>query len=642
MTSHGRLYKTVLLAVGAGAASVAIGVALLLVAILDLRSSADATLRTDTYLVRVIDVERSIVDTETALRGYVLTAHPLFLAPLLSAERQLPVETSALEREAVREHAFVSQAQGLSNAAESYLSGYAVPLLGQMARNPAAARTFASTLHGKQVVDDIRRRTATLEAAVSARQTARENAAHDSADRAVITAIVVLVLLTALTVLLGGILGRLLIGRERARERSSLLAEASKQLDRAVTIEQLLDTFGAFVDGRLSEGCVARALTGDVFTDVTPSLESTCGDPRLLDATTSNAVSDAIERVRGAAVAAAVTTGKAVAFTHEGEPLHGLAVAGLAHGRLVADTILLRRARPYRGEEIDEAAELTSRLALAVHARGLQAQTSALYERSERTAVTLQESLLPSEMPEIPACELAVRFTPAGQGDLVGGDFYDVFEVEPGRWAIVVGDVCGKGAEAAAVTAMARWTLRSLAGSAVAPADALRHLNDAMLRQDLEGRFITLAYLLLTVRPSSAHVSVACGGHPPPVLVPAVGEPVALEVRGDLIGVWPDIELQTVELDLAPGDAVVVYTDGVTDQGPEPSRAPEAALRDRAPGATAAALAATLEDQALSSGAARRDDIAILAVRYTRGHTAVQNPPAVGPVRAARMSGERA
>ncbi len=642
MTSHGRLYTTVLLTVGAGAACVAIGVTLLLVGIVDLRSSADATLRTDTYLVRVIDVERSIVDAETALRGYVITADPIFLAPLLSAERALPAETTALEVEAGREHAYVSDAQALSDAAEAYLSGYAVPLLGQMARDPAAARTLASTLRGKQLVDGIRGRTAALEGLVAGRQTARENAAHDSADRAVITAIVVLVLLTALTVLLGGILGRLLIGRERARERSSLLAEASKQLDRAATIEQLLDTFGTFVDGRLSECCVARAVTGDVFTDVTPSVESTCGDPRLRAATTSETMNVAIERARDAAIAAAVTTGDAVTVRHDGESLSGLAVAGLAHGRLVADVILLRRGRPYQAQEIEEAVELTSRLALAVHARGLQAQTSALYERSERTAVTLQESLLPHAMPEIPACELAVRFTPAGQGDLVGGDFYDVFEVEPGHWAIVVGDVCGKGAEAAALTAMARWTLRSLAGSAVAPADAMRHLNEMMLRQDREGRFITLAYLLLTVRPASAHLSVACGGHPPPVLVPASGDPAALEVRGDLIGVWPDIELQTVELDLAPGDAVVVYTDGVTDQGPGPPRPPEAALRDRAPTATAAALAAMLERHALSSGAARRDDIAILAVRYTGGPTAVQNPPTVAPGRTGRISGERA
>ena len=123
-------------------------------------------------------------------------------------------------------------------------------------------------------------------------------------------------------------------------------------------------------------------------------------------------------------------------------------------------------------------------MALTLHARALQARTEALYRRSEHTARTLQQSLLPAEIPDLPSCELAIRFAPAGAGDLVGGDFYDVFAVGDDQWAVVIGDVCGKGPGAAAVTAMARWTLRSFAGSPRAPADVLRSLNDAMLRRD--------------------------------------------------------------------------------------------------------------------------------------------------------------
>ena len=140
---------------------------------------------------------------------------------------------------------------------------------------------------------------------------------------------------------------------------------------------------------------------------------------------------------------------------------------------------------------------LGARLALALQARALQARTEALYRRSEHTARTLQQSLLPAVIPNLPSCELAVRFAPAGAGDLVGGDFYDVFAVGDEHWAVVIGDVCGKGAQAAAVTAMARWTLRSFAGSPRSPADVLRSLNAAMLRQDLDGRFITVIYALL-------------------------------------------------------------------------------------------------------------------------------------------------
>ncbi len=189
--------------------------------------------------------------------------------------------------------------------------------------------------------------------------------------------------------------------------------------------------------------------------------------------------------------------------------------------------------------------------------------------RSERTAAILQRSLLPHGLPTVPRCELAVRFRPAGAGELVGGDFYDVFALGKGRWAIVLGDVCGKGAEAAAITAMARWTLRSYITDTDDPAEPLRFLNASMLRQDLDGRFITVAYLLLSTERDRAQVSVACAGHPAPIHVPALGEPVAVDARGPLLGVWPDIDLETERLVLMPGDSLVVYTDGVTDQGPE-------------------------------------------------------------------------
>ena len=627
VTSHARLLRWVLLAVAAGAAAVAVGVALLLAGIVHLRASADATLRSDTYLVRVIDVERSVVDAETGLRGYVLTGDAAFLGPLLRAQVSLPPEAAALEDEANRENAYVSQAHQLFESARDYMSGYVVSQLALMARDPGAARTLAATLAGKRVVDAIRQRAAALERLVSARQATRERAAQQAANRAVADGIAVLVLLTLLTVLLGGILGRLLVGRERARERSSFMAEASKQLDRAVTIDQTLDTFAALVDGRLSECCLARALAGDAFEPETPPARASCGDAALLALAEADAIGALAGRARAAAATQAATTTETLTVEHDGRPVQVLAVAGVARGRLITETILLRHGAAWRPEQVEDATELASRLALAVHARALQAKTEADYVRSDRTAVTLQQSFVPRVLPEISRCELAVRFTPAGEGDLVGGDFYDVFEVGPDRWAIVVGDVCGKGAEAAAVTAMARWTLRSLGGAPVAPPDALEFLNAAMLRQDFDGRFITIAYLLVTVRAGAAHVIAACGGHPAPILVPAAGEPSPLDVRGDLIGMWPDARLDSVELDLGPGDSLVVYTDGVTDLGPEPPQPPQRALRGRAPNANAATLARTLEQHALRSSDRPRDDIAVLALRFVGEHPPGEAPP---------------
>jgi len=478
MGPHVRLRARISVLVAAGTVVVAVGVALLLGNTLTLRRSADATIRSNDYLVAVVDVERLVVDAETGLRGYVITRRQLFLAPLQAAESRLPAANAALLSSAARAHAFVLQARGLAEASRSYLLGYIPTSVLRAAGDPRGARSFAATLAGKQQVDGIRGRTAALERLVSARQTARQRAAHRSADHAVSEAIAVLVLLTGLTLLLGALLGRLVVGRE------------------------------------------------------------------------------------------------------------------LAH------------------------------------------------ERSEITARTLQRSLLPPAMPVIPGCELAVRFSPAGAGELVGGDFYDVFAVAPDRWAIALGDVCGKGAQAAAVTAMARWTLRSLSAAPLNPADSLLFLNDAMLRQELSGRFLTIAYLLLTVAGGQAQVSIACAGHPAPIMVPASGEPTTVEARGDLLGVWSDITLHTSELQLTPGDSLVAYTDGVTDQGPGPILAhPGEMLRHPPPGTSAEQLAARLESYAHQHRRPQRDDIAILALRFKGDQsTAPSDPWEPDPVQARRLA----
>lgn len=456
-----RLLAGVLAAVIAGGAAVAVGVALLLGNTVHLRSSATATLRTGAYLEAAINVESLVIDAETGLRGYVITQHALFLAPLRSAVSQMPAATAALERQAAAEHAYIAQARALSAAARSYLLTYVPQVIGQVVRDPAAARSLSTTLRGKTLVDQIRAQTASLERLISARQAARQRSARTSANSAVTVAIIVLVVLTALTVALGSVLGWLLLGRERARERAE-----------------------------------------------------------------------------------------------------------------------------------------------------------SLYHRSEQTARTLQQSLLPGTIPEIPGCEVAVRFVPAGAGDLVGGDFYDLFAVGPEHWAVVLGDVCGKGAAAAAVTAMARWTIRSFAATPRPPADVLRSLNDAMLRQQLDGRFITIVYALLRTEPDQAEVTLACAGHPPAIFVSDIGETLTVTAYGDLLGVWPTIRVGQVELRLGPGDGLVFYSDGVTDPGRGSVRSPEQTLRDLPPAAGPGELADALRRHAGQPDHPPRDDVAIVALRF--------------------------
>ena len=181
-------------------------------------------------------------------------------------------------------------------------------------------------------------------------------------------------------------------------------------------------------------------------------------------------------------------------------------------------------------------------------------------------ARTLQESLLPAALPEMPGFETAARYRAAGEGNEGGGDFYDVFATGPARWALVIGDVCGKGPEAAALTALVRYTLRAIAPSRRRPSELLAELNEAILRQRSDGCFCTVAFGVIAPTPSGACLDVASGGHPLPLVVRAEDGAVApVGAPGTLLGVVPDPELEDVRVELGAGDTVVLYTDGVTE-----------------------------------------------------------------------------
>ena len=260
MKGHARLVAAVVVAVTVGAAAVAVGVALLLGDIVDLRSTAGDTLRTGDYLAATINVERAVIDAETGLRGYVITGQKQFLAPTLAAPGELQQATVALERAANSEGAFVARARALAGSARAYMTGYVPRVTRQVATDPARARSVPTTTLGKQLVDGIRTQTAQLEQLISARQAARQRSARHSANHAVTVAIVVLIVLTALTLALGGLLGWLLLGRERARERAVFLAESGARLDRGSTADEVLETFAKLALERGSAYCVAEEL----------------------------------------------------------------------------------------------------------------------------------------------------------------------------------------------------------------------------------------------------------------------------------------------------------------------------------------------------------------------------------------------
>lgn len=240
-----------------------------------------------------------------------------------------------------------------------------------------------------------------------------------------------------------------------------------------------------------------------------------------------------------------------------------------------------------------------------------------LYTERSRIAHTLQSRLLPSSLPAPPGSRLAARYRAAGEFNEVGGDFYDAFQRAPDEWAVVIGDVSGKGPEAAALTAMARYTIRAAALNDWAPAHVLRRLNDTLLRE--EGtQFVTVALAYVARDGDRLRVRLVLGGHPPPLIVRAGGGAESAGEPGTLLGVRGDVRLTQTDLLLAPGDALLLYTDGVIEAGARDAPLGEDGLRrllDGLAGGDPEALVAAVDEAALrAEGGRARDDVAILAL----------------------------
>jgi serine phosphatase RsbU (regulator of sigma subunit) len=254
------------------------------------------------------------------------------------------------------------------------------------------------------------------------------------------------------------------------------------------------------------------------------------------------------------------------------------------------------------------------------HVASVALANAANYRRERGIAQTLQRSLLPPTLPEIAGVDLAARFIPAGEGIEVGGDFYDVFSGPTGWWTIAVGDVCGKGPEAASITALARYTIRAVDAQPGRPSAVLHRLNGALVEQHPDRRFCTVILAHLAAEPSGdVSVTLTSGGHPPPVIVHADGTVEEVDVHGMLIGVVDNPKLQDRTVTLAPGDAILLYTDGVTEvrrDGREVfGEADLQAAAAAAAGRGAQALVDTVVQAALDAAVSEpRDDIAVLAL----------------------------
>lgn len=251
----------------------------------------------------------------------------------------------------------------------------------------------------------------------------------------------------------------------------------------------------------------------------------------------------------------------------------GIIVPLIARGRVLGTLALLRTSGRDPFDTADDqtmVTELGRRAALAIDNSRLFAEAERTGERFRRMAETLQASLLPPHLPAVPGVDVAATYRAAAAGTTVGGDFYDVFPLTDRGWGVVIGDVQGKGTEAATVTGIARHTIRT-AAMRRNPAGSLHMLNEALLTaEEHGGRFCTVLYGQLECEEGILTIDFASGGHPPAVLRRASGHCETVGGGGTLMGVVDNITLATQHVELAEGDALLLYTDGVPDvRGPE-------------------------------------------------------------------------
>jgi serine phosphatase RsbU (regulator of sigma subunit)/PAS domain-containing protein len=418
--------------------------------------------------------------------------------------------------------------------------------------------------------------------------------------------------------------------RRLAEERLSLLARAggllAESIDYPSTLAAVVDlVVPRFADwstveilepsGSIRSLAVAHvdpekvALAREIRARRPPDLSASSGVGRVIATGEPEIVPEITEEM-----IAAVGDPEIAELVHELR-LHSAMIVPLsARGRTLGAMtyVWAESGNTYSSADLALAQTLAARVALVI-------DNARLYRDRDHIARTLQHSLLPPDPPAIDGIDLAARYRPAGEGIEAGGDFYDAFDIGDGEWTVALGDVCGKGPDAAALMGMVRHTIRAAAIRERAPARVLATVNAAVARQTSEEQFCTAVAARL--RPSGGQVVVwiCVAGHPPPLILRADGSLHWIEGSGALLGVLDDAGLTDQEIRLTPGDTLVLYTDGVTeergDQGAFGERGLTAALQGAA-GTSATEIVERIERAVLAHGSGEpRDDIAILAVR---------------------------
>jgi PAS domain S-box-containing protein len=249
-----------------------------------------------------------------------------------------------------------------------------------------------------------------------------------------------------------------------------------------------------------------------------------------------------------------------------------------------------------------------------------------MHAKLQATARVLQRSLVPAGLPQVPGVQLSAHYRSGTTGVDIGGDYYDVFPTADGRWWAVLGDVCGKGPEAAALAGAVRYSLRAITMDITDPATALMRLNEVLMAEDWAPRFTTLV-LATFVQPNAdaagtddepVVLRLVSGGHPPAIVRRADGRIDVVDSPGTLLGLIAPLELTTVDVELNRGDTILLYTDGATEArlatGEEMGQS-RLTLLLAAEGADPEGLATRIaHDLVARAGAGLRDDLALLTL----------------------------
>ena len=268
---------------------------------------------------------------------------------------------------------------------------------------------------------------------------------------------------------------------------------------------------------------------------------------------------------------------------------------------------------------VDLARVVVDELELRRNARLAVASAEQRLSDVEHLAQALQASLLPPSLPTIPHLTLAARYQPASRFE-VGGDFYDVFPIDGSAWGFVIGDVMGKGPHAAARTSAARYTIRAAAIHEGAPRTVLETVNQALLADpsaDADVPFVTALFARVEPGGTGTRVLFASAGHPLPTVLRATGSTEVVGTPGTLLGVLPTVDIADAVVELAPGDTLVLITDGVHDSG-RPLRLQQEGLEDVLRGCAGLSAPGIVERVHGAISAAQRDDIAIVALTANR------------------------